>query len=100
VTTSGGQISLDGLEALRHPPTDAPRIGVVTGRAPEAEDEARVLLAIDGVVVGGSLLSTDSDGGGGHLAVLIPQGSLDGENEIRAALVLDDEVRELEVVPR
>jgi hypothetical protein len=30
--------------------------------------------------------------------VLLPQGALDGENEIRAALVLDGEVRELEVV--
>ena len=55
------------------------------------------MLAIDGVVVGGSELSTDSDGRAGRIAVLLPPGVLDAQNDVRAALVVDGEVRELQV---
>jgi hypothetical protein len=49
-------------------------------------------------VAGGSALSTDSDGHGGRFAVLLPQGALEGHNEIRAALLQHDgEVLEVEV---
>ena len=58
---------------------------------------AKLVLAIDGIVVGGSELSTDSDGRSGRTAVLLPQGALDDENDIRAALLVDGEVLELGV---
>ena len=56
-----------------------------------------MVIAIDGVVVGGSKLSTDSDGRDGRIAVLLPQGVLDEDNDVRAALIVDGQVRELEV---
>ncbi len=97
VTDDGGALSLDGLDALQQPAHEGPRRGLVTGIVPDAPDGARLLLAVDDVVVGGSELSTDADGRRGRIAVLLPQGSLDGDNDIRAALVVDGEVVELEV---
>lgn len=55
------------------------------------------MIAINGVVVDGSKLATDSDGRDGHFAVLLPQGVLGRENDVRAALVVGGEVRELDV---
>ena len=97
VTARGGSVRLDWLDALRHPPDGSVRIGVVTGIVSSAPHEAQLVLAIDGVVVGGSELSTDSDGRDGRIAVLLPQGVLHEENDVRAALVVDGEVRELDV---
>ncbi len=97
VTARGGSVHLDWLDALRHPPPDGVRIGVVTGIVPDAPRDAKLVLAIDGVVVGGSELSTDSDGRAGRIAVLLPPGVLDAQNDVRAALVVDGEVRELQV---
>ena len=72
--------------------------GLVSGVVSGASDDERLLLAVDGVVVGGSRLSTTSAGNGGRIAVLLPQGAVEGRNEIRAVL-LDEagEVREVEV---
>ena len=75
-----------------------PPAALVTGRVPGAPSDAEVVIAINGVVVGGSKVSTDSDGRDGRIAVLLPQDVLERENEVRAALVVDGEVRELEVV--
>jgi Sulfatase len=97
VTTRGGSVQLDRLDALRHPPDGDVRIGVVTGIVSGAPSGAKLVLAIDGVVVGGSELSTDSSGRAGRIAVLLPPGALDEENDVRAALVVDGEVRALEV---
>lgn len=55
------------------------------------------MIAINGVVVDGSKQATDSDGRDGHFAVLLPQGVLGRENDVRAALVVGGEVRELDV---
>ena len=68
---------------------------MVDGRVPDAPDDARLVLAIDGIVVGGSRFSTDSEGTGGQFSVLLPPGTLDEENDVRAALLVGDEVREL-----
>ena len=70
----------------------------MTGRVPGAPSDAEVVIAINGVVVGGSKVSTDADGRDGWIAVLLPQDVLERENEVRVALVVDGEVRELEVV--
>jgi hypothetical protein len=93
----GGEAQIDALDSLRRPPADRPPLGLVTGRVPGAPRNAEVVIAINGVVVGGSKLSTDSDGRDGRIAVLLPQGVLGAENDIRAALLFDGEVRELEV---
>lgn len=69
----------------------------MTGRVRGVPRDAQLVIAVDGVVVGGSKLSTDSDGRDGRFSVLLPQGVLDGDNDIRAALVVDGEVHELEV---
>jgi hypothetical protein len=73
-------------------------LGLVTGQVLDGPANATLLLAVDGVVVGGSKLSTDFDGSDGRIAVLLSQGVLERENDVRAALVVDGEVRELEVV--
>jgi hypothetical protein len=57
-----------------------------------------VVIAINGVVVGGSKLSTDSVGRDGYISVLLPQGVLGRENDVRAALVVDGGLHELQVV--
>ena len=69
----------------------APRLVTGRRRTPGRPSDAEVVLAINGVVVGGSKLSTDSDGRDGRVAVLLPQGVLESENEVRAALVVDGE---------
>ena len=102
VTGRGGAVGLHQLDALRRP-DDLP-LGLVTGDVQDADrlgGDVRLVLAVDGVVVGGSELSTDSDGRSGRIAVLLPPGALDADNDIRAALVRDGpdgrEVVELEV---
>jgi hypothetical protein len=97
-TRAGGEAQIDDLDRLRHPEPDRIPLGLVTGRVPGAPDDAEVLIAVDGVVVGGSKLSTDSEGRDGLIAVLLPQGVLDTDNELRAALVVDGELRELELI--
>jgi hypothetical protein len=93
-----GSVSLHELAAIREP-GDAPLLGLVTGDVNGPVDQgARLLLAIDGVIVGGSGLSTDSDGRDGRIAVLLPPGTLDAQNEVRAALIEPDgDTVELEV---
>jgi hypothetical protein len=99
---AGFAISQPILGLLGDEPTILARHGttsaLVTGAVSGGSDEQRLILAIDGVVAGGSALSTDSDGHGGRFAVLLPQGALEGHNEIRAALLQHDgEVLEVEV---
>jgi hypothetical protein len=96
-TGSGGSVRVEGLDRLRRRPSDEAPFGVVNGLVDDAPDDAIALLAIDGKVVSGSRLSTDSDGRNGHVIFLVPQGVLDDENEVRMALVLDGAVRELSV---
>jgi hypothetical protein len=97
----GGEVGLHDYSGLREP--GPMPLGMVTGdvSADDAGGGATLILAVDGVVIGGSELSTDSDGRAGRIAVLLPQGVLDADNEIRAALVRGDgdarEVLELEV---
>ena len=92
-----GSVAINHLADLLDPGgsiTSALVAGVVSG----ASDDARLLLAVDGVVVGGSELSTDSNGQTGRVAVLLPQGALEGAGEIRAALFDGaGQVREVEV---
>lgn len=95
---AGEQAQIESLDDLLHPAEGHPPRALVTGRVPGAPVDSEVVLAINGVVVGGSKLSTDSDGRDGHIAVLLPQGVLQRENDVRAALVVGGEVRELEVV--
>jgi hypothetical protein len=95
----GGEARVDSLDRLERPPADQPHLALVTGRVAGAPSDAEVAIAIDGVVVGGSKLSTDADGRDGRFTALLPQGVLDAENEVRAALVVDGQVRELDVVP-
>ena len=61
------------------PPTGpVHRSGLVTGQVVDAPADATDgRVAINGVVVGGSKLSTDSDGRDGRIAVLLPQGVLE-----------------------
>lgn len=95
--TYGSSVVVDGLPELLDP-GEPSTSALVTGAVSGGSDEQRLILAIDGVVVGGSALSTDSDGRGGRIAVLLPQGALEGHNEIRAALLQQDgEVLEVEV---
>lgn len=93
----GGGAEIERLPDLQRPPDDAVKLGLVTGRVRGVPRDAQLVIAVDGVVVGGSKLSTDSDGRDGRFSVLLPQGVLDGDNDIRAALVVDGEVHELEV---
>jgi hypothetical protein len=88
---------IDQVGLVRTPLDDIAPLGLVTGRVAGAPAGAEVVLAIDGVIVGGSKLSTDSDGNDGRIAVLLPQGALHDANEVRVALVVDGEVLELEV---
>ena len=93
----GGTAQIETLDELTHPPTGRPRIGMATGWIPDTSDDAVLLLAINGTVVGGSRLSTTPDGRHGRFAVLLPQGALQDSNEIRAGVLLDGVVRELTV---
>jgi hypothetical protein len=69
----------------------------VIGRVPDGPDRGAVLLAIDDVVVAVSELSTDSDGGRGHVTFLLPSWALDDDNRFRAALVVDGRVTEVAI---
>ena len=84
------------MDELRRPPDGLP-LGVVTGRIDGAPADAEVVLAVDGTVVAGSKLSVDSEGVEGYFTMLLPPGVLDAENDIRAAVVDDDVVVELDV---
>jgi hypothetical protein len=94
-TSTAGEVMIRELDALRHP--DGPRMGLVTGRVIAPPPGSRLVLAVNGTVVGGSELSTDAEGVAGRFVVLLPQGQLGDENEIRAALVRNDTVVELAV---
>jgi hypothetical protein len=96
-TGDGGTVQIDALDELRRLPTDRPPTGVVTGRASRAPAGSQLVLAVNGVVVGGSELEIDSDGVDGLFRVLLPQGVLRAENDIRAALVTADGIQELQV---
>ncbi len=96
-TGDGGTVEIGALDELRQLPTDKPPTGVVTGRVPRAPAGAQLVLAVNGVVVGGSELEADSDGVEGLFRVLLPQGVLRAENDIRAALVTDDGILELQL---
>ena len=96
--TDDASVGVDRLDEVRQTPDGTPPFGMVSGIVDDAPDDARLLLAVDGVVVGGSALSTDSSGQRGIFAVLLPAGALDGENDIRAALVdADGGVLEVDV---
>jgi hypothetical protein len=88
---------IDLLGDLEAPPSSGAPMGLVTGRVRGAPDGARFVLALDGVIVGGSWFSTGSSGTDGQFAVLLPQADLGGSHEVRAALVVDGGVRELAV---
>ena len=69
---------VDRLDGLRRPPADGRSAGARDrARRRRRPSDAELVIAIDGVVVGGSKLSTDSDGSDGRIAVLLPQGVLD-----------------------
>jgi hypothetical protein len=95
LTGAGGEAILDDLPGLAQPPPGEPRYGLMSGRVPDAPPGARVVLALDGTVVGGSELSTDAAGTSGRFVVLIPQGALRDRNDVRAALVTPGAVTEL-----
>ena len=90
-------IEIDQLDELRRPPDDGAPLGVVTGRVEGAPPDAEVVLAVDGTVVAGSKLAVDSDGVEGRFAMLLPAGVSRAENEIRAAVVVDGGVIELDL---
>ncbi len=94
------QAQVDALDQLRRPPDGEPPLALVTGVVADAPGDAIVLVAVDGIVQGGSRLSQDSDGTGGRFAVLLPQGALDTENDVDVALVVDGRAEGLTVVPR
>jgi hypothetical protein len=87
---------IDELGLLEVPSEDGAPTGLVTGRLPDAPSGARLVLALDGVVVGGSFLSTDSVGDD-RFAVLLPQAVIGDAHAVRAALVVNGEVREVAV---
>ena len=87
---------IDELGLLEVPPEGAAPTGLVTGRLPDAPSGARFVLALDGIVVGGSFLSTDSVGDD-RFAVLLPQAVIGEAHAVRAALVVDGEVLEVAV---
>jgi hypothetical protein len=91
-----GVVRIPSLADLRRP-SGSPLLAVVTGRVRDAPPTAQVVIAVDGVVVAGSELSVDADGQDGRIFVLLPQGVLGPENEIRAALIDGDQVIELNV---
>jgi len=93
----GGGITIDGLDSIQRPDPSESQVGVVTGRVPDAPDDARLVLAVDGTIVGGSRLSTDSSGVDGRFVVLVPAGTFVEDHEVRAALLVGEEVLELEV---
>jgi hypothetical protein len=102
VTRRTGSVTVDSLGDIARPPADRPPTGIVTGDVDSEEvdgheDEAIVVLAVDGVVVTGSALSTTAVGDGGKVMMLLPQGALGEDNDIRAALLVDGEVIELTV---
>jgi hypothetical protein len=101
VTSRAGSVDIDSLDDLRRPPSGRPPTGIVTGDVDADEVEgggdAIVVLAVDGVVVTGSALSTTADGDGGRVMMLLPQGTLGEDNDLRAALLVDGQVVELTV---
>ncbi len=101
VTSRSGSLTVDYLGDLLRPPADRPPTGMVAGDvdapAVDGDDAAVVVLAVDGVVVTGSALSTTSSGDRGRVVMLLPRGAIDDDNDIRAALLVDDEVVELSV---
>jgi hypothetical protein len=93
-------VEVDGLDEVEHPPGSL-AFGLLSGIVDGAPDDARLVFAVDGVVVGGSELSTDSSGQRGIFAALVPEGTLDDDSDIRAALLSEDgELLEVEVRPR
>jgi hypothetical protein len=91
---TAGSISLIGVEELRRP-EDAP-FGIAYGAVEGPREDDVVLLCIDGTVVAGSEVSTDTSGTE-RVTFVIPQGSLDHENEISAVVLDGDAVRTLTV---
>jgi hypothetical protein len=91
---TGGSISLIGVEELQRP-EDAP-FGIAYGAVEGAREGDVVLLGIDGTVVAGSEVSTDTRGTE-RVAFVIPQGSLDHQNLISAVVLDGDTVRTLTV---
>ncbi len=83
------------LGDLRAPSGDGAPLGLVTGFVRDVPDDARLVLALDDVIVGGSRFSTNADGGEGHFAVLLPQAVVGGEHTVRAAIVAGGEVLEI-----
>ena len=78
------------LDVLR---TGEPPPALVTGRRVRRHpSDAEVVIAIDGVVVGGSELSTDSDGRTAASPCCSRRACSTSENEVRVALVVDGEV--------
>ncbi len=94
-TGDGGVAHIDAVAEVRQPPTGKAPMGMVTGRVPDAPPGARLILALNGVVIGGSELATSSAGIHGWFTVLLPQGILRPRNDVRVALVVDGAVEEL-----
>lgn len=94
----GGEVEIPSIDHLRRPATGTAPLGVVQGRVLDAPDGAQLVMAVNGEVVAGSELSEDSSGRDGLFTLLLPQGVLQDENEIRVALVRNRRVEELEVV--
>ena len=82
-TAAQGVVRIPSLAELQRPPGQ-PLLSLVTGRVRDAPQSARLVIAVNGHVVAGSELSTDSNGEDGRILVLLPQGVLEDENEIHA----------------
>jgi hypothetical protein len=97
VPRRGGRAEVHRLGELRDPPDDTVPPGVVYGNVVEGPSEGTVVVAIDGTVVAGSP-RFEQDGRPGTFAALLPAESLRGRgNDVRIAIVDDDDVVELDL---
>lgn len=82
----GGTARVLELDALRRPPTDDVPLGVVQGEILAGPEQGTAVLAVDGVVVAASPLMRDS-AGVLRYTMLLPDGALGPENDIRLVVV-------------
>ncbi|MEM9467398.1 MAG: sulfatase-like hydrolase/transferase [Actinomycetota bacterium] len=94
---TSGTATVEALDRLRSPGT-APPLGEIAGRVAGAPDDATVVVAVNGVVVGVSPLY-ERGGADDSFVVLLPADALNAsDNEIRLGLrTADGTVRELAI---
>ncbi|CAN5873840.1 hypothetical protein BH23ACT2_BH23ACT2_25130 [soil metagenome] len=88
-----GSAAVIGLDELRAPTPGEPMLGAVGGLVDAPVDQGTLLVAIDGRIVTAAPLEPD-----GFFNTLMPPGALDRDgNELRLAVLADDEVLEIEL---